>query len=76
MNNYKSNMVSVSSGVPQASLLGPLLFAIYVNDIGQCIHSLKLLCFGDDMKILKKVSSTEDMLTLHNDLTTGVLLSK
>lgn len=68
LNNYMSSWVSVPSGVPQGSLLGPLLFVIYVNDIDLCLRSSKLLCFADDMKIFTKISSTDDELALQDDL--------
>lgn len=68
INNYISSWVSVPSGVPQGSLLGPFLFVIYVNDIDLCLQSSKLLCFADDMKIFAKISSVEDGLALQADL--------
>lgn len=68
LNNYMSSWVSVPSGVPQGSLLGPLLFVIYVNDIDLCLKSSKLLCFADDMKIFAKISSLEDGVALQADL--------
>lgn len=68
LNNYISSWVLVPSGVPQGSLLGPLLFIIYVNDIDSCLTSSKLLCFADDMKIYATISSTADMTAFQTDL--------
>lgn len=68
LNNYISSWVPVPSGVPQGSLLGPLLFVVYVNDIDSCLTSSKLLCFADDMKIYATISSRMDVLALQDDL--------
>lgn len=68
LNNYISSWVPVPSGVPQGSLLGPLLFIIYVADIDSCFLSSKLLCFADDMKVFSTVSSADDMIALQADL--------
>ena len=45
-----SNWKSVFSGVPQGSVLGPILFLIYVNDLDDGITS-KVLKFADDTKV-------------------------
>ncbi|KAL0881298.1 hypothetical protein ABMA27_001181 [Loxostege sticticalis] len=66
--NYISGWVSIPSGVPQGSLLGPLLFVIFVNDISSCLHSSRLLCFADDMKIYTSISSQDDAVALQADL--------
>ncbi|XP_026744752.1 uncharacterized protein LOC113506092 [Trichoplusia ni] len=68
LNNYISSWVPVPSGCPQGSLLGPLLFVAYINDIDSCLLSSKLLCFADDMKIYAAISSIEDMPKLQADL--------
>jgi len=62
-----SEWVEVISGVPRGSVLGPLLFLIYINDLDECIKSL-ILKFADDTKIFRKIVSDEDSRQLQNDL--------
>ena len=62
-----SDWVKVSSGVPQGSVLGPVLFLIYINDLDDGILS-KLGKFADDSKLCKGVGSTADVSVLANDL--------
>lgn len=66
--NYMSGWVRVPSGVPQGSLLAPLLFAIFINDIEHCFKSSQLLCFADDMKIFAPIFSISEAILLQNDL--------
>ena len=49
-NNVNSSFQKIACGVPQGSLLGPLLFLIYVNDIKDASKSLDLIMFADDTK--------------------------
>lgn len=63
-----SSWVNVLSGVLQGSLLDPFLFVVYVNDIDQCLHSSKLLCFADDMIFFAAFASLDDMFALQADL--------
>ena len=50
-----SNWKSVLSGVPQGSVLGPILFLIYINNLEDDISS-KVLKFADDTKVFRKVT--------------------
>ena len=47
INNHFSDLSNISCGVPQGSILGPLLFLIYVNDMPQAVHSDLFLYAGD-----------------------------
>ena len=63
-----SDWSAVTSGVPQGSILGPLLFIIFVNDIPNCLSSPTRL-FADDCTIYRQVSSHQDCVALQEDLT-------
>jgi len=62
-----SSWIDVTSGVPQGSVLGPLLFVIFINDIDEGIVS-KISKFADDTKLCAKVNNEEEANTLRNDL--------
>ena len=59
-----SNLKDVLSGIPQGSVLGPLLFVLYINDLPDSIKSFAKL-FADDLKMIAKAS---DKLQVDNDL--------
>ena len=50
VSGQKSDWSAVSSGVPQGSVLGPILFLVYVNDLPTCVRSGTKL-FADDTKL-------------------------
>jgi len=64
---YSSEPVSVTSGVPQGSVMGPLLFLIYINDIAFNLSSSCCL-FADDCVLYRRIDSTDDPNLLQEDL--------
>ena len=55
------------SGVPEGSILGPLLFIIFINDLDDGVVN-KILKFADDTKIVSKVASEYQIKILQSDL--------
>ena len=62
-----SDWVHVTSGVPQGSVLGPILFLIYINDLDSNLIS-KIGKFADDTKMCKGIRSAEDVVKLQEDI--------
>jgi hypothetical protein len=63
-----SNTVPVTSGVPQGTVLGPILFLIYINDFPEYLTHSKLRLFADDSIIYKEITCQDDCKKLQSDL--------
>ena len=67
LDGARSNEESVTSGVPQGTMLGPLMFLIYINNIAEGTSSPMKL-FADDGLLFRRVNEAEDAKALQKDL--------
>ena len=68
VNGFLSDPAKVISGVPQGSVLGPLLFLVMISDIDRDVLHSFLSSFADDTRIGRSIKSVEDALELQKDL--------
>lgn len=69
LKGHFSEPIFVTSGVPQGSHLGPLLFVIFINDLIDTL-SCPCLLYADDLKVFTTVSNSSDASRLQSDLNT------
>ena len=62
-----SNILPVTSGVPQGTVLGPLLFLCFANNIPEYVSS-KIRMYADDILIYKVIDTEDDCIKLQRDL--------
>lgn len=65
---YSSHFKTISSGVPQGSHLGPLLFTLYINEVTNTLLYSNSLLYADDAKIYKIIKEPNDCVLLQQDL--------
>ena len=67
VNGVKSDWAPVLSGVPQGTVLGPLLFSLYINDISSDIEP-EIRLFADDCICYREIKDEEDTMKLQRDI--------
>ena len=65
LNNIASDLCSLNCGIPQGSVLGPLLFLLYINDFNRCSNIFDFHLFADDSSLFYK---HKNLSTLESDI--------
>jgi hypothetical protein len=68
VNGESSEWRDVLSGIPQGSVLGPILFVIYINNLPEVVEGCEVYLFADDTKVFRSIFREEDCETLQTDI--------
>jgi hypothetical protein len=68
VNGCASAWTDVLSGIPQGSVLGPILFVIYINSLPDTVQNSFVYLFADDTKVYKGIYKEEDTVDLQEDV--------
>ena len=68
VNGQISFLAMIISGVTQGTVLGPIIFLIFIDDIAHCVSDSIIRCFADDTRVSMGIGCEEDVSTLQSDL--------
>ena len=65
--NFKSQIKTVTCGVPQGSILGSLFFILYINDLAKVLNVLFLILFADDTSVYLEADKESNLIKTFNE---------
>ena len=68
LDGHRSVLASIISGVPQGTVLGPILFILFINDLQGCVKHSNVSFFADDTRVSKQINCQSDVYLLQEDL--------
>lgn len=76
LNGHQSTMGKILSGVPQGTVLGPILFILFIDDLQHYVKHSQVRFFADDTRLSKQISCESDVSKLQEDLENVICWSK
>ena len=68
VNGVKSSFEPVLSGIAQGSIMGPILFILYVNGVFELHLTINIKLFADDAKLYRPIATPMDLTTMQDDI--------
>ena len=76
LNEVNSNLLPINTGVPQGSILGPLLFIIYINDFARASSIFDFICYADDTTLFSTLNNLVNAQNMNPDIIINKELAK
>ena len=68
VDGFRSSIANVDSGIPQGTILGPLLFILFINNVSEVLHNSQIQLYADDSKLYGDATTIEQCQLLERDL--------